>query len=191
MTGFRRWRVPVAALALAAVALVVGGLLRSGWTEGGSGGTDGTAGPGPFADAADVRCPSRAEGRSAGRSLGPLVLVGASRAASRRPDAFGGHGYKLSVTLPEGVTAALSVPKALRSSVGLVYTREAQIGAVARGVSGADHAVRFAACSADGEPGRSGWPGGIVVDRRRRATLVVALAGGTPVKHRVSLGRRC
>ena len=57
-----------------------------------------------------------------------------------------------------------------------------------RGVRAADTALRFKAC--DGE-GRSGWAGGLVVDRRRCVTLVVKVEGSAPVRRRVPLGRPC
>lgn len=50
----------------------------------------------------------------------------------------------------------LSVPPALRARVGLVFYLDAQSRVEKRGVRGADPAVRFIACPADGEPGRTG-----------------------------------
>lgn len=184
------------AVLLVAAALVTGAVLLSRSTEGGSDGEPQAGGGAPVTEVVDVTCPAAVQGSAVGPSagsatLGPLVLVGASNTASRRPDAFGGNGYKLPVTLPEGVTATLSVPQELRARVGLVFSQEAQTGAVARGVSAADQAVSFAACLVNGQPGRSGWPGGIVVDRRQCATLTVTVAGRAPVNHRVPLGRRC
>lgn len=181
---------------LVAAALVTGAVLLSRSTEGDSDGKPQASADAPVAEVADVTCPAAVQGSAAGPSagsatLGPLVLVGASNTASRRPDAFAGNGYKLPVTLPEGVTATLSVPQELRARVGLVFSQEAQTVAVASGAGGADHAVRFTACPAGAESGRSGWPGGIVVDRRQCATLTVAVAGRAPVNHRVPLGRRC
>ena len=123
--------------------------------------------------------------------LGPLVLLGGRRWAAWRPDAFNRHGYKIPVTLPEGVRATLSVPASLRGRVGLVFTLAAQDRVLGRGVRGADVSVRFSACPARDVPGRTGWPGGLVVDRPRCATLVVQLAEGRSVRRRVPLGRRC
>jgi hypothetical protein len=124
--------------------------------------------------------------------LGPLVLMGARRARDHPPDAFGGHGYKIPVSLPRGVTATVSVPRAARRRVGLVFTLDAQDRAWKRGVKGADPSVRFTACPPDATTRRrTGWPGGFVVDRRRCATLVLTVAGRTPERHRVPLGRRC
>ena len=123
--------------------------------------------------------------------IGPLVLLGARQAGRHRPDAFDRHGYKIPVTVPEGATVTLSVPMELRRRVGLVFSRRAQTRASRLGVDGADHTVQFTACPPNGEPGRTGWPGGIVVDRRRCATLVVAPSGAAAVARRVALGRRC
>jgi len=123
--------------------------------------------------------------------LGPLVLLGGGEWAASEPDAFNGHGYKVPVTLPGGVQATLSVPKSLRGRVGLVFSMPAQDRVVRRGVRGADASVRFTACPAAGAPRRTGWAGGLVVDRRRCATLVVTVAGGSSVRRRVPLGRRC
>ncbi|HEX2162289.1 MAG TPA: hypothetical protein VHF88_10775 [Thermoleophilaceae bacterium] len=125
-------------------------------------------------------------------SIGPLTLIGGRNSASRRRNAFGGHGYKIPATLLAGKQATLSVPPRWRGKVGLIYTQADQRRAWERGVRGAPRAVRFTAC-ASSEPGaRSGWPGGIVVDRPRCATLVVRVAGELDeFRARVPLGRRC
>lgn len=123
-------------------------------------------------------------------ALGPLVLLGARRTL-RQPDAFDGQGYKVPVTLPEGMTATLSVPEPLRGRVGLAFSPRAQDAVLKSGMQGTDSAVRFTACAPTGEPGRTGWPGGLVIDRPRCATLIVSVAGQPPRRHRVPLGRRC
>lgn len=123
--------------------------------------------------------------------LGDVVLIGASYAASRPPDAFGGTGYKIPVSLPNGVVATVSVPPELRSRVGLVFSLDAQDRVLKRGVRAADAVTSFAACPAGGTPGSTGWAGGIVVDRPRCATLIVTVGGGAPTRHRVPLGRHC
>jgi hypothetical protein len=123
--------------------------------------------------------------------IGPLVLLGARQTAWHRPDAFNRHGYKIPVTLPEGTTATLSVPERLTGRVGLVFSHRTQDRAWRLGVRGADTAVRFTACQPTGEPGRTGWPGGLVVDRRRCVTLVVTVPGAASVSRRVPLGRHC
>lgn len=124
-------------------------------------------------------------------TLGDLVLIGASYAASRPPDAFGGTGYKLPVSLPDGAVATVSVPPELRSRVGLVYSLDTQSRVAKRGVLAADSLSSFAACPAGSKAGRTGWAGGIVVDRPRCATLIVMVSGEAPARHRVPLGRRC
>ena len=123
--------------------------------------------------------------------LGPLVLIGARYAGSRPPDAFGGRGYKIPVTLPKGLSATLSVPRGARRQVGLVFSLDTQDRAIERGVKGADHSVRFTACPGEGAAQRTGWTGGFVVDRRRCAALVLTVASRRPKRHRVPLGRRC
>ena len=124
-------------------------------------------------------------------AIGPLVLIGGRRWGRARRDAFDGHGYKIPATLPDGATATLSVPRALHGHVGLVYSQAAQARVFDRGVRGADSSVRFTACPAGSVSGRTGWGGGLVVDRPRCATLVVRVPGERPVRRRVPLGRRC
>ena len=123
--------------------------------------------------------------------VGPLVLMGARQAAWHRPDAFNRHGYKIPVSLPEGSTATLSVPHELRGRVGLVFSRSTQARVWRLGVVAADHSVEFMACARESAPERTGWPGGVVVDRRRCATLVVTPRGAAAVARRVPLGRHC
>jgi hypothetical protein len=123
--------------------------------------------------------------------VGPLVLLGARQTPRHQPDAFDGQGYKIPATLPDGMTATLVVPEHLRGRVGLVFSHRAKDAVLEAGTSGADSAVRFTACEADGEPGRSGWPGGIVIDRPRCATLIVKVPGEAPERRRVPLGRLC
>jgi hypothetical protein len=124
-------------------------------------------------------------------TIGRLVLLGARRMASRAPDAFNRHGYKVPVTLPHGATATLSVPRRLTDRVGLVFSHRTQDRVWRRGVGAADTAVEFTACPATGMPRRTGWAGGLVVDRRRCATLTVRVPGAAPVSRRVPLGRPC
>ena len=124
--------------------------------------------------------------------IGPLAILFA-RPTRREPrEAFNGHGWKLPVTLVADEKAALVVPPRLRGRVGLVFTLQAQVRVGRRGVRAADSRLRFEACAGEGAPARTGWPGGVVVDRRRCATLRVQLAGvGEPIDRRVPLGRRC
>jgi hypothetical protein len=124
--------------------------------------------------------------------MGPLTILFARRTVRDPRDAFNGHGWKLPVTLLAGETATLSVPRRLRGHVGLVFTLAAQSHIRRRGVRAADSKVRFEACAGEDAPARTGWPGGIVVDRRRCATLRVQPAGAADaIKRRVPLGRRC
>ena len=133
-----------------------------------------------------------ATGRSRGDvAMGPIVLVGARETEGQRPDAFARQGYKAPVTLPDGVTATVAVPDELRSRVGLVFSAAAQRRVLADGPSAADRAVRFVACPAGGEGGRTGWAGGVVVDRPRCATLVVTVGRRAPLQRQVPLGRGC
>ena len=125
-------------------------------------------------------------------AIGPLALIGARYNANRRRDGFGGHGYKLPVTLLANKRATLSVPPRWRGKVGLIYTLADQRRAWEKGVRGAPRAVRFDACASAEPRARSGWPGGIVVDRPRCATLIVRVAGEIDeFRARVPLGRRC
>lgn len=145
---------------------------------------------------AEVTCDPVGEGTTTVVSkrdgvIGPLVLLGARQTPRRRPDAFDRQGYKVPVTLPEGMTATLVVPESLRDHVGLVFSPRAQDAVLESGMRGADSAVRFTACEPDGEPGRSGWPGGIVVDGPRCATLLVQVSGDAAARRQVPLGRRC
>jgi hypothetical protein len=124
--------------------------------------------------------------------LGPLTVMFTRRTPGRRRDAFDGRGWKLPATLAAGETATLSVPRRLRGRVGFVYRRRVQARVYERGVRAADRRVTFAACSGEDAPARTGWPGGIVVDRRRCARLRVHLEGEPePIERRVPLGRRC
>lgn len=133
------------------------------------------------------------ERRSARQDVvaGPLVLVGGRRWARSRRDAFHRRGFKVPVTLKQGAQATLSVPASLRGRVGLVYSLRAQDRVLARGMRGADASVRFTACPAGERPGRTGWGGGLVVDRPRCASVIVTEAQGAALRRRVPLGRRC
>lgn len=124
--------------------------------------------------------------------IGPLTILFARRTVRDPRDAFNRHGWKLPVTLAADAKVALVVPARLRGRVGLVFTLETQARVVRRGVRAADARVRFAACGGEGAPARTGWPGGVVVDRRRCATLRVWIGGvAEPIERRVPLGKRC
>lgn len=146
--------------------------------------------------ASTLSCASGGEG-AAGRTpgetrIGPLVLIAARQTVGLRREAFGGHGYKVPVTLPQGSRVTLSVPRAARRHVGLVFTRDAQDRAFREGVRGADRAATFVACAAAKPGSRTGWPGGFVVDRPRCVTLELRVVGSRRVlRGRVPLGRPC
>jgi hypothetical protein len=124
--------------------------------------------------------------------MGPLTILFARRTVRDPRDGFNGYGWKLPVTLLAGETASLSVPRRLRGRVGLVFTRATQSRVLRRGVRAADSKVSFEACAGEDAPARTGWAGGIVVDRRRCATLRVQLAApAEPIERRVPLGKRC
>ena len=124
--------------------------------------------------------------------IGPLTVLFARRTVGHPQDAFDGHGWKLPVTLRADETATLSVPRRRRGRVGLVFTHATQTRVLRRGVRAADTSVSFTACTGEDAPARTGWPGGIVVDHPRCATLHVQVAAAAePVARRVPLGKRC
>jgi len=107
--------------------------------------------------------------------LGPLTILFARGTVRERRDAFDRRGWKLPVTLRSGETATLVAPR----GVGLVFMPD----------MAPQRSVTFRACSGDGP---TGWPGGIVVDRRRCTTLRVWVGGAVvPLGRRVPLGARC
>lgn len=109
----------------------------------------------------------------------------------RPPDAFGGHGYKVPVSLPNGTSAVLSIPRFERGRLGLVFTQQAQRRVLRDGVAGADRAIRFTACPRTGASRRTGWPGGFVIDDPHCATVTVN-AGRSPKQNfGLPLGRAC
>ncbi len=136
--------------------------------------------------------PSPAPVRGRDVTIGPLSVLFARRTQRDPRDAFKGLGWKLPVNLPAEAKATLSVPRRLRGRVGLVFTQDTQSSVLRRGLAAADPRVSFEACAGEGAPRRTGWPGGIVVDRKRCAALRVRVAGSaTPIEQRVPLGRRC
>lgn len=171
-------------------------LAAAGCAAGASDDGDADAAPVRSAAVTDVTCDAYGSGGGrVGRrdvAIGRLVLVSARNHAGRAPNAFDGHGYKIPATLARGQVATLSVPPRLRGKVGFIFTQADQRRAWEKGVRGAPRAVRFAACAGPDAGARSGWPGGIVVDRRRCVTLVVRVLGSSE-RHRarVPLGRRC
>jgi hypothetical protein len=101
--------------------------------------------------------------------IGPLTVMLARSTPYERRDAFDRRGWKLPVTLRGGEMATLMAPR----GVGLIFLPDMR----------PRRALTFVACSGSG---LTGWPGGIVVDRRRCATLQVGL-----VRRRVPLGASC
>lgn len=182
----RTWLIALAAVVvIAAVAVVMS-----------NDGAEPASATGEVVDAPDCGVNTRGAwtGRPSSRDVrvGPLILRGANQWARWRPNAFGGHGYKIPAVLANGAVATLSVPEKLHGRVGLVYSAAAQElqRPGGTGVPGADASVRFAACPA-GEAGRTGWTGGIVLDRPRCVSLVVKVDGRAPAYGRVPLGRPC
>jgi hypothetical protein len=153
--------------------------------------------PCPEEKPASAGCPPTGTSRGAapveGRDieLGPLALISAARLRGRRPNAFGGHGYKIPATLAAGTTVTLSVPPRFRAVAGLSYGLATQARVLRWGPAGADHVVRFTSCPGS-PPERTGWSGGIVVDRPRCVTLNLEAEGmAEPIVARVPLGRPC
>lgn len=133
--------------------------------------------------------------------IGPFLLIGIDESGiapghrqvgiDRPPDAFGGRGYKVPVSLANGTSAVLSVPRFERGRLGLVFTQRAQRRVLRAGLGGADHTIRFTACPAGEGRGRTGWPGGLVVDAPHCATVTVN-PGRVPRRNfGLPLGRPC
>lgn len=172
---------------IAILALALGGC-------GGSAAAEVNRGEVAAAPAVSCRDGGRGAGPVKGRDvrMGPLTILFARQTVGQPRDAFNGHGWKLPVTLLAGETATLSVPRRLRGRVGLVFTQGTQSQVWRRGVRAADRQVSFEACAGEDAPATTGWPGGIVVDRRRCATLRVRLADAAePIERQVPLGKRC
>ena len=132
---------------------------------------------------------------------GPFVLIGIDEGAlsprrpqagiARPPDAFGRHGYKIPVSLPNGTSAVLAIPRFERGRLGLAFTPRAQRRAVRDGVDGTDLAIRFTACPRVRASGRTGWPGGFVVDKPHCATVTVDPDRSPTTNFGLPLGRAC
>lgn len=145
--------------------------------------------------------PSPERTRRGDLPVGPFVLIGIDESGvrpghrqagiERPPEAFGGHGYKVPVSLPNGTSAVLSIPRFERGRLGLVFTQQAQRRVLRDGVAGADRAIRFTACPRRGASGRTGWPGGFVIDDPHCATVTVN-PGRSPMQNfGLPLGRAC
>lgn len=133
--------------------------------------------------------------------VGPFVLMGIDESdehprqreagIDRPPDAFGRHGYKVPVSLPNGTSAVLSIPRFERGRLGLVFTQPAQRRVLRDGVAGADRAIRFTACPRGAASGRTGWPGGFVIDDPHCATVTVDSGRSATRSFGLPLGRAC
>ncbi len=145
--------------------------------------------------------PSPERTRRGDLPVGPFVLLGIDDSdvrprhghagIDRPPDAFGGHGYKVPVSLPNGTSAVLSIPRFERGRLGLVFTQQAQRRVLRDGVAGADRAIRFTACPRGRASGRTGWPGGFVIDDPHCATVTVN-PGRSPTRNfGLPLDRAC
>lgn len=133
--------------------------------------------------------------------FGPFVLIGIDEGGVpprhrqagilRPPDAFGRHGYKVPVSLANGTSAVLSIPRFERGRLGLVFTQQAQRRVLRDGVAGTDLAIRFTACPRGGASGRTGWPGGFVIDEPHCATVTVNPDRSPTTNFGLPLGRAC
>ncbi len=133
--------------------------------------------------------------------VGPFVLMGIDDSdvrprhghagIDRPPDAFDGHGYKVPVSLPNGTSAVLSIPRFERGRLGLVFTQQAQRQVLRDGVADADQAIRFTACPRGRASGRTAWPGGFVIDDPHCATVTVNPARSPTRNFGLPLGRAC
>lgn len=163
------------------------------------------AAPAMSAAVVEVGCadgaPSPARRSRGDLPFGPFVLIGIDESGvrpghrqvgiERPPDAFGRRGYKVPVSLPNGTSAVLSVPRFERGRLGLVFTHQAQRRVLRGGVGDADGAVRFTACPAGEASGRTGWPGGFAVGEPHCATVTIN-PGRSPTRNfGLPLGRSC
>jgi len=131
----------------------------------------------------------------------PFVLIGIDESdvpprhrqvgIERPPDAFGRHGYKVPVSLPNGTSAVLSIPRFERGRLGLVFTQQAQRRVLREGVAGADRVVRFTACPRGRASGRTGWPGGFAIDDPHCATVTINPGRSPAHNFGLPLGRAC
>ena len=153
----------------------------------------------------DVGCaeggPAPEQTRRGDLPFGPFVLIGIDESSvppghrqagiDRPPDAFGGHGYKVPVSLPNGTSAVLAVPRFERGRLGLVFTQQTQRRVLRHGLAGADRAIRFTACPAGGASACTGWPGGFVIDEPHCATVTVNPGRSATRNFGLPLGRAC
>lgn len=166
---------------------------------------EGPAAPAGNGAMVEVGCtaggPSPARPRRGDLPVGPFVLMGIDESGvrpghrqaglERPPDAFGHHGYKAPVSLPDGTSAVLSIARFERGRLGLVFTQQAQRRVLRDGVAGADEAIRFTACPRGGTSGRTGWPGGFVIDDPHCATVTVNPGRPPTQNFGLPLGRAC
>ncbi len=132
---------------------------------------------------------------------GPFVLIGIDEGGVpprhrqagilRPPDAFGRHGYKVPVSLANGTSAVLSIPRFEHGRLGLVFTQRAQRRVLREGIAGTDLVIRFTACPRGKASGRTGWPGGFVIDEPHCGTVTVDPARSPTTNFGLPLGRAC
>lgn len=164
-----------------------------------------SAAPGGNGAMVEVGCaaggPSPERTRRGDLPIGPFVLIGIDESGARPrqrqagidrpPDAFGRHGYKVPVSLSNGTSAVLSIPRFERGRLGLVFTLRARRRVRRDGLDGADRAIRFTACPRRRAAGRTGWPGGFVIDDPRCATVTVDPGRSPRRNFGLPLGRAC
>ena len=141
------------------------------------------------ADPDDVALPDSRRDIVAGR----VSIVGGNRLSGRKPPANGRAWIlKTPVVIRAGAPVVIRVAARDRRYVALDFDpgRFGQDG---------QSSVRFHACPpdtkrfSDGKPlGEwTGYPGGLIVERRRCVTLEFLEAGKPTVRRRVGIGRRC
>lgn len=141
------------------------------------------------ADPDDIARPDSRRDVVAGR----ISIVGGNRLSARKPPANGRTWVlKTPVIIRAGAPVVIRVAARDRPHVALDFDPD-RFGE--RGRS----SVRFHACPpdtkrfSDGKPlGEwTGYPGGLIVERRRCVTLEFLEAGQPTVRRRVGIGRRC
>jgi hypothetical protein len=142
------------------------------------------------ADPDDVALPDSRRDVVAGR----ISIVGAARLSGRKPPSDGrAWVLKQPVIIRAGAPVVIRVAKRDRAYVALQFDPDRFGGRIGQS------SVRFHACPpdtkrfSDGKPlGEwTGYPGGLIVERRRCVTLEFLEEGKPTVRRRVGIGRRC